>query len=1500
MYFIILKMSDTQKLIDNAFRGDINLNNLFDTALTLLDSSDQKSIHKFLTIGHISYINRTIYQKNKINEWFDLLHQLIMKSKFDVYELIKQRAEYYENKPLFQDIIENKVVPISYRDVWKTLQYIGSYFATNLSKNDTIGILTPNRLNGALIDLACICYHIRVVPIPINLSADHLDYVLDHADITHLFTGSEDARDLLNNAKIDTNALNMVCLDIENEWEDFLKICYQSTLTIPNKKEMDDLATIMYTSGTTDNPKGIIFNQTNIITKRFARALALPEIGSNDSFLCYLPLYHTFGRWLEMMGTIFWGSTYTFTENTSFKTLLRDFKIAKPTVFISIPKRWIQIYEHVAATIPIEMSEEKAIKDATQSITGENLKWGLSAAGFLDTDIFKFFHQNDINLMSGYGMTEATGGITMTPPKDYIANSVGKVLPGIELKLGEDDELLMRGPYVSPGYYKDEIAGSHINGWFYSGDIFRYKKGHYFIVDRKKEIYKNSRGETISPQKIENLFQDFESIRSVFLVGDGQEFNTILLYPEPNNDAVDLNSMSPEEIRIYFSSLVFSVNTFLPPHERIINYAVIQRDFDHEHDELTPKNTYKRKNVLKNFTDIITPMYEKNYISLIHGDYEIQIPNWLLREKRLTRGDIRWDGKSIREYDLDDGLPLKWTKSGLRIGDFIYYTDEKRISFENLIRDPILWLGNNSLVDFINEVSFRVISLEPYHILSLNHAKLPFNKKDKSLINATSYPEGAPTLVTLHLAAANLFQNNVQHVKSALDHLHQGINSATYQTIIQDQLLRLQFHPDSAYWARALEILMPHISGEMFISLYKKSIYSSQYESMSSFHSQFIQKHHFQSILELLADYRQRPKIAKKDVNVGQALINLITDLGMKEPKYFTKVRGELNLWMLSSKNHTLAELAHLNRDILLEAFRTSIRTDQFKDQFDWSSILQFDQNIPDFLKEKIETAIHQSTLIRESIFILSDNQNIQLSDLVPGGLWFTLIGKGHGKYVIRVLAQLKNGGAHNFVLNINDDLPHQQFTQETNWLISIASSIQDQKLVEDFGSYWEDHQIFTEEYISGETVMQYLNRNQKEISSGTYIDRWQMRWLHFIWNGVTAYLEFWKRTGCTRMITDASPRNIIIPEFDYYTGTRLISISGRKKTTLILDVFLSLYEKFILETERKFPGLKKMAEWEILFTVTLEVFGLKVGSKMLRTIKKSHKNLKLSPARVKEFLNEVNKSGLLRKQVVFASLRYQRWLDLNAGATYKARGIIIQDLYKDYKLQVLMAKYPETRIRFFLMTAFQDANTELVKKLNDLMKEMRSGSISEENLETHLHFIHDEIDLNEEEKYFLTRLVFEHVDAADFAELITRDVGKKGRLDLVVLVKDKNSQPFNIRPPFHPKEVARFHRLLLEARLDVQFESRHEFLLIIGKKDQLVGGVFWKKTGAGIAHLEKIVISPPYQKNHLSIRLIEELFNRLRLKKFKFLTVGFFQSGLFYRLGFEIDQKFGGLVKKL
>ena len=236
----------------------------------------------------------------------------------------------------------------------------------------------------------------------------------------------------------------------------------------------------------------------------------------------------------------------------------------------------------------------------------------------------------------------------------------------------------------------------------------------------------------------------------------------------------------------------------------------------------------------------------------------------------------------------------------------------------------------------------------------------------------------------------------------------------------------------------------------------------------------------------------------------------------------------------------------------------------------------------------------------------------------------------------------------------------------------------------------------------------------------------------------------------------------------------------------------------------------------------------------------------------------------------------------------------------------------------------------------------MKNSAINEEDLETYVHKIHDELDLTKAEKYFLTRLVFEHVDSADYAELISRDFGDRGLLDLSIRIKDSSNKSFTIRPAFHPKEIAHFHRLLIESKLDVQFEPSHKFLLIFNDKNILIGGVFWKKTSKNVSHLEKGALTGDVScdmlksininsvivghserrtifkenddillkkielcvKNNfeifLSVKLIEELYQRLKIKKFKYVTVGFFKSELFYKLGFEINQKFGGLVKRL
>ena len=185
------------------------------------------------------------------------------------------------------------------------------------------------------------------------------------------------------------------------------------------------VATTMYTSGTTGLPKGIKFTQLNLVSKRYSRISALPEIDEEQVFLSFLPLYHTFGRYLEMLGALHLGASYIFAEDSSTETLIQHMQQFHPTAMISVPKKWVDLHRRVVASDdPPDDPEE--VGRMLHELTGGRLRWGLSAAGRLDPSVFRFFQFHGIDLLSGYGMTEATGGITMTPPGGYVEGSIGK------------------------------------------------------------------------------------------------------------------------------------------------------------------------------------------------------------------------------------------------------------------------------------------------------------------------------------------------------------------------------------------------------------------------------------------------------------------------------------------------------------------------------------------------------------------------------------------------------------------------------------------------------------------------------------------------------------------------------------------------------------------------------------------------------------------------------------------------------------------------------------------------------------------------------------------------------------------------------------------------------------------------------------------------------------------------------------------------------------------
>ena len=1524
-------ISEYLKYIEKTFGHQPDATELLKKAFDILESdSDQKTIHDFLELGHLPIINNEIFNSKNVDEWFDIIHKLIIKSKLTVGHLINQRARYYDNKICFKVINGNNIENYSYKEIWHKIIQIGQALSYVESKNDNdivVGIFTENSLRGALIDLSCLSFHFPVVPIPVTTTAEHFDFIINNSEITHLFIGGNSVQGILRDSKIDQSSLVIYHLDDHSDaiihadqWESFISKSIEydeiNVLKRINDCDMKDISTVMYTSGTTDDPKGIVFTQENIISKRFARALALPSFCSNDIFLCFLPLYHTFGRYFELLGSIFWGARYAFAESPYFKSLLKDFQISKPSIFISVPKRWIQLMDH-ANSISLTDDNNDKNNNGISSITGGNLKFGLSAAGYLDPDVFHFFQDNNINLISGYGMTESTGGITMTPPDDYQPDSVGRPLPGIDTKIAEDGELLIRGSYVSSYYFSKTNNSTLKNGWFHTGDIFKEKNGHLYIIDRKKEIYKNTRGQTISPQKIENMFQDFDGISSAFLVGDGLEFNTLLIYPDYDTLPIEFSKENISSIREYYSSLVQSVNSFLTPYERVINFAIIKRSFIND-EELTQKGTYKRKIIIKNFDAIISPMYQKNYVTLSYNEFQIYIPNWLLREKGVSRNDIYWDGSILSIRNNKNNIKIQWNDNSLIIGNFTYNTNDNIIDLQSILICPELWLGNNSFTDFIGKSVFRIARFEQTNSIKL---QFPFNNKEssESVKNIDDF-EGAVDLYELHKSTDKLYNGDLKAF-AVYNRLFRS-NHEELKRIAFNILLSFREHDNISLRLRAIETILPELSGELFYELLFdtfKKYNDEKSKDKFSINIQLLNDEHFKAILSQLGKYRKDLNtIEKVQLLFIQILLPFVADYGIYHPTKYIWARSELYWWQIVECPKRILSLAQKEHYKLINGFRSWIgpnrklainRNDD--SEYNWKDVIIFDELIEPAIQEALLNAITNTALIKESIFLFYDHRLIELNDINPEGVWVTLLGKNHGKTVLRILVQTKNDDSYNFAININDNHEKEFIEEEIKWLIIMGSSIHGEKFIEEFGGYWPEYNLYTEEYIPGETLSQYLERNRNEIEENSAPDRWQMRWLHFIWSGTAAYINFWWRSDKKVQIGDPSPKNLIIPEHDYTSGTRLISITNRKKTSEISNLLFRIYKNFIDDTENEYIGLKRMADWELIFSVIKQETKGKYGIPLIKQFKeeinnntykkKTAKKYGLTDKRIDDFLLEVENEGVLTKRMVFAALRYERWLDLNQNATLKARTTILQELYQDYKLGELLSEYPETRVRFFLMTCLKDSNDNLKKLLSGLIKELRSKKVTEDDLQNRLHHIHENIKVSDEEKFFLTHLVFKHLAAADYIELVTMNEGDNSRVDLVMLCEDKDGNGYRIRPPFHPKEIARFHSILIKSNLEPIFQGDHEFLLIFDIKDRLVGGVYWKQSKKDtIAHFEWIVIRSNYRKKDLSNRLMDELFIRLKNKGIQHVIAGFFQEEFFYKHGFKIDRNFGGLVKNI
>lgn len=417
----------------------------------------------------------------------------------------------------------------------------------------------------------------------------------------------------------------------------------------------NDLATIIYTSGTTGEAKGVMLTHANLVSNALATSSVLP-MDSSDVAMSFLPLSHAFERMVVYMYLLN-GVTVAFAE--AIETLTRDVLAVRPTIMTGVPRVYEKIQSRVvdaaargtwlqrrlfawalgvglravraeALRLPVSRSiqAQRAVADRlvftkVRARLGGRLRCLVSGSAPLARSTADFFEAVGLPLREGYGLTETSPVLTVNSIDAPRAGTVGRPIPGVELRIGLDGEILARGPNVMLGYYRKPEATTAVlvDGWFHTGDIGAIDAdGYLTITDRKKDLIVTSGGKKIAPQPIEARLRTNPLVSEAVLIGDRRKFATLLIVPDFRMLATRLrwdgkSCGSPEDwvfrldVRALYEPLVDEINAGLAQFERIKRFALLPTEFSIETGELTPTMKVKRKVVEERWKDVIEELY---------------------------------------------------------------------------------------------------------------------------------------------------------------------------------------------------------------------------------------------------------------------------------------------------------------------------------------------------------------------------------------------------------------------------------------------------------------------------------------------------------------------------------------------------------------------------------------------------------------------------------------------------------------------------------------------------------------------------------------------------------------------------------------------------------------------------------------------------------------------------------------------------------------------------
>lgn len=528
-----------------------------------------------------------------------------------------------------------------------------------LKPGDKIAIMARNSRYWVIFDLAALSLGLVVVPVYTEDRADNVAYILDNADVKLLVIGGDEQWQDIHESLQNLSQLKRIITISECEklgekrllnMGAWLSIDFEDVAIA--RMEADDLATIVYTSGTTGRPKGVMLSHRNILSNCYS-ALQVFNVQPRHVYLSFLPLSHTLertvGYYLPMM------SGATVAHARGIPELAKDLLVIKPHGLISVPRiyervyakikenlstkpKWAKLLFYLAVDVGWQRFEylqgrakrplmlfmwpllKKLVADRITQRLGGNLLIAVSGGAALSPKIAKVFVGLGVPIFQGYGLTESSPIISTNSLEENIPDSIGKPLPGIEVRIGENDELFARGDNIMLGYWKNQQATDEVidkDGWLATGDKARIEDGFIYITGRIKDIIVLANGEKVSPVDMELAIATNALFDQVMVVGESRPYLVALTVLNPHRwkKIAEDNSLADKDIndseceKVILEQLSLCLHEF-PGYAQIYHHRCSHEAWTVENGLLTPTLKMKRNEIIKYYVDEIEQMYE--------------------------------------------------------------------------------------------------------------------------------------------------------------------------------------------------------------------------------------------------------------------------------------------------------------------------------------------------------------------------------------------------------------------------------------------------------------------------------------------------------------------------------------------------------------------------------------------------------------------------------------------------------------------------------------------------------------------------------------------------------------------------------------------------------------------------------------------------------------------------------------------------------------------------